>query len=124
MISTSKEMPKLDKSKLELTPQESRLFDFIVNPRTQCLRATPPSKTALNGAAYYLWRMTAFMVSPHPRHHCMPYTADLYLFPPFGSLERKALIRELKTLEDKVLTLINKEDHHGINKYARIYGGI
>lgn len=40
------------------------------------LRASKPTN---NNAAQFVWRMTAFVVSPNNQHHCIPVGADLYI---------------------------------------------
>lgn len=41
------------------------------------LRASRPTKAS--GASQYIWRMTAFIVSTNPQHHCIPVGADFYI---------------------------------------------
>jgi hypothetical protein len=75
------EMPqvKLDTLKTTLTAAQMEIVMGVVAKRgdVQRLRASKPAKES--GSVQYVWRMVAFMVSPHSQHHCMPVGADFYV---------------------------------------------
>ena len=103
-------MPKVDLEKLNgvLEPEEFAIARRIVARQGKnkgCLRASKPhvdnNADPLSGKAAYVWRMVAFVSSPLGQHSCMPVCADWDLPVPYGD-ERRAMIKELDVLVDKI----------------------
>ena len=133
------QMPIIDLKKLEgvLSPDELKLAQAIVNPRTGALRASkPPVKRTeetsvltgcprlvsdlTNGQAAYIWRMVAFQVSVLPKHWCMPVCADWDL--PVIGAERRTMTARLDVVVQKIVDSIPPEEWHGVKRWGQAYG--
>lgn len=67
------------------------------------------------GKTAYIWRMVAFFVSPNPRHHSMPVTADFDLEGKYA--ERLALTKKLDAIVDKITNAIPMTEWHGVDRW-------
>ena len=94
------------------------------------LRAAKPKvkdSDPITGKTAYIWRMVCFILSPNPKHHCMPMTADFDL-PAFeggrwSSVAAREMSNVLKPLEDAIVNTIPKVEWYGINRWAKaMYG--
>lgn len=115
-------MPAIDLAALSavLSGEEMALARAIVNPTTGCLRASRPAQ---GGPAACLWRMVAFMISPDPRHQCMPSTAILDL-PGDDYPSRRRLAVELHALADRIVGTVPPEEWHGVIRWGQVFGRI
>jgi hypothetical protein len=75
-----------------------------------------------SGRAAYLWRMVAFNVSPHPRHHCMPVCAEFDL--PGEGADRRRLVEELDALADRIVNAVPRDQWHGVIRWGNAPGMI
>lgn len=136
-------MPKIDLSKCNLTSEEYKLCQGIINSRTGELRASKPpvprmvqskevdqygihnydyanETDADQGRTAYIWRMVAFMVSPISAHHCMPCTADFDV--PGHYDERREEAKRLDLIVDKIVDSISPREWHGVARWAGLIG--
>jgi hypothetical protein len=120
-------MPKIDKTKLSLSEKDMEIVDLIVK-KDGSIRSTKPKvdeNDHRTGKAAYIWRMIVFLVSPNPRHHCMPVTANFDL----PAYDEKGMWRsqiagkmadDLKYIEDAIVNSIPKIKWHGVHRWARV----
>lgn len=108
-----------------LTEQERDIIGLcLVNGR---LRATKPTSDTYNGKmAQFVWRMTAFYVSPNYAHHCMPVMAEFYLPFDFNNPDRHAETRRLvkwgNDLADALTNCFDKRQWHGVIRWGQALG--
>jgi len=114
-------MPKVDLNKVNM---HDRIINRVVKPDGS-IRASKPEIIKENpdtGKAAYVWRMVVFMVSPKPRHQCMPCTAyfDLPAYDENGKwrcqLARK-MADSLKPLEDMIINAVDMSEWHGVRRW-------
>lgn len=128
-------MPIIDFQRLE---GDARLFAEAITIDSK-LRATKPDpkKTVFNtecvsypGAAAYVWRMVAFMVSPNPKHHCMPCTAEfgIEMKTPEGRWDVRGIHAYTKDVLDpivsKIVDAVDKREWHGVHRWGQAFGQI
>ena len=127
-------MPKVDRTKLntiiaDFTQEEKDIVSLVVK-KNDFVRATKPKvddADPATGKAAYVWRMVAFMVSTNPKHHCMPCTADFDL-PAFNNEYKwkcelaQPMAKELKRVEDAILSAIPKTQWAGAIRWGRAFG--
>lgn len=119
-------MPRINVDALPLDEADRAIVRRVLNGDR--LRASaPPTKpcTADSGLTYYVWRMVAFSVSPDPKHHCMPVTADFYFPHPeysWGTDKRKAIVARGDRIEDAVVKSIPPTAWHGIKRWGNAFG--
>ena len=118
-------MPEINIDSLGLEGRDREIVEACLNKGK--LRATKPK----DGEAAYVWRMTAFMVSPISAHQCMPVTADFDMpekywdrSNPNSHKERRARCKELDALSDKMVNAIPKQNWHGVRRWGRALGQI
>jgi len=70
----------------------------------------------LRGRSAYVWRMVAFLVSPHAPHHCMPVRAEFYL------ASYRVEKSELDSLIDRIVNAVPKEQWSGVIRWGRALG--
>lgn len=129
-----------------LDDHDRKLVEAIISSKTGLLRASAPTlarkieipnpdkssiftttfvyanpEDAFKGEAYYVWRMVAFFVSPHPEHQCTPVTAEMYL-DGCGAAEHRDQAKILDILVDKITNLIPKDQWHGVSRWAKALG--
>jgi len=127
------DMPAVDMTQLvvTLTAPERTLVTRIVRPSAvdnysgrEQLRASKPKvdrRDPESGKAAYVWRMVVFMVSPRPRHHCMPVCAEFDL-PERDYDRRRELVKELDALVDKIVDAVDPREWHGAIRWGQAYG--
>ena len=110
-------MPAPDMSKLT---RGAYMYASEIVRSDGTLYASKPGKASVE--AQYIWRMVVYMVSPRPRHQCMPVTADWCLTSKYGSRyqERKAVIAELDAIADEIVDSIPVTQWHGIRRWSGI----
>ncbi len=114
-------MPKVDKNKVAaMTAEEIKIFNMVVKKDNSIRASKPPVKDYTSGMAAYVWRMTCFMVSPKPSHHCMPVCADFDI--PVNYFARRSVTKELDKLVDKIVNAVDKPEWHGILRWGRALG--
>jgi len=137
---TKKQMPKIELTQAGLTEQEMALASGIINTRTGALRASKPKVTRTDigpdpkdphgyyrlyaiegGETAYIWRMVAFVCSPHSRHHCMPCTAEFDV-PGRSGPEKLQRLTELDAIADKIVDTVSPAQWHGIRRWSRALG--
>ena len=125
-------MPKVNLEQLEanLTEEEFNITKNFLK-KDGSIRSTKPKindKESITGKSAYVWRMVVFMVSPKLQHQCMPVTAsfDLPAIADNGkwcsqiAREQEA---ELKNVIDAVVDSIPKNEWHGVQRWAKAFGG-
>lgn len=140
------DMPKINlaEAKKKLTADQYRIAVGCVNLKTGCLRASKPpvaKKTlsvldryfggtykdfattadAESGMTAFVWRMTAFMVSPNPQHHCMPICAAFDL-PGQCSAEQREMEKRLQVIADVLVDTVPRQEQHGVERWAKAFG--
>jgi hypothetical protein len=118
-------MPTIDVDQLPLSEEDRDIVRRIV-VKGHLRASAPPTRpiTADSGLAYYVWRMVAFYVSPNPRHHCMPVTADFYTPYKWGTPEQKELIARGDRIEKVIVASIPVSQWHGVRRWGQAFGMI
>lgn len=145
------EMPIIDMESLErrLAPAQFEIAKGIVGKGQNAnrLRASKPKVNkhivtrkedgrrfyepdAGEGETAYVWRMVAFLVSPDPRHHCMPVCASFDL-PYDWNLPEEArwqmrgdLTKALDWVVEQIVDCIPKEQWYGVQRWGQAFGMI
>ena len=110
---------------MELLEGETRDYAGLISKKDDVLRASKPvvlRDDMRSGCAAYIWRMVAFYVSPKPRHHCMPITAEFDI--PLSYKQRNAKIKELDAIVDAIVDAVAVKDWHGVKRWGQVYGRI
>ena len=110
-------MPTLDIDQVEMTADEREIAEQIIRADGSLYASKP--KTA-SGEAKYLWRMVAFGVSPNPRHHCIPVTADFDLDGTYD--ERREAAERLDELTRRIENTVPPIERHGLIAWGRAMG--
>jgi hypothetical protein len=111
-----------------LTPEQTKIAKQMIG-RGGKLRVSKPK----DGIAAYVWRLTAFYVSPNPQHQCMPCTADFGIpnsvcdhYPQTHSFQRRnAYIKaELEPIINAVVNEVPKEEWHSVRRWGKVLGAV
>jgi hypothetical protein len=81
------------------------------------LRASKPRD---DGEAAYVWRMTAFLISPISQHQCMPVTADWDIKASYA--ERREITKRLDKVVDAIVDGVPKTQWHGVTRWGQAFG--
>ena len=111
------QMPKIDLDLVDLTPTERTLAQEIFKANGT-LYASKPGKAS--GEGKYLWRMVAFGVSPHAKHHCLPVTAYFDLGGEYSEVMDRS--KELDDLATKLEQAVPVLERHGTMQWGRVLG--
>ena len=103
--------------------EEVALILETVKPDASLYASKP---TGATGRGKYLWRMLAFGISPNPKHHCIPVTADFDLNDDLGGDwdATRAEAKVLNELATQVERLVPIEERHGTLRWGRALGMI
>jgi len=126
-------MPKLDLDAANLTKEERELAQGILatqGPNKGNLRASKPKVTRTKmadgtwqregGEMAYIWRNVAFMVSPNPKHQCLPMMAFCDLPGEWGD-EQRELAARLDDIADRIAaTAPAAWLHGGVARWANL----
>lgn len=133
---TCNPQPTINLDACSLTAEERQIAERIVNKGK--LRASKPKveyisiglnsygrecfePEQVSGEAAYVWRMVAFTISPIAKHWCMPCTADFDVPGKYGEAKR-ARIKELDVLANKIIACVPKSQHYGTIRWGRAFG--
>jgi len=126
------QMPKIDLEKIGalVGAEDLAIIARMVNTRTGCLRASkPPVKSGedVTGCGAYVWRHTAFLISPKREHHCMPVT-DTFDLPDsvtdHGYGMSNPRLKHLHDLVDIVVDTVPVSQWHGVRRWGQAFGQI
>ncbi len=136
-------IPKIDLSKCNLSPDEYALAQGIINRKTGELRASKPfvprkvqigkpddygihewayktEEDANRGRTAYIWRMVAFHISPISQHQCMPIMSDMDL--PGWHNERGEEMKRMDEIIDKIINSLPAGMWLGVRRWGRALG--
>ena len=119
-------MPKITACEVHaVEDMEIREYEIAISHKGR-LRATKPT---CDGFVQYVWRMVAFLVSPNPRHHCMPCTAEfgIDIRDSEGRWDVTAVHAECKRLDvivDAIVDTIPPSEWHGVHRWGQAFGQI
>lgn len=86
---------------------------------------TPSERVLYNqrqAEARYVWRMVAFLVSPHARHQCMPVCEGWALRGTYD--ERRAREQELDVLVREIVDRMHPREWHGVRRWGQALGQV
>lgn len=111
-------MPRIDLQALwqKLSKDDMSIVRRVVRENTWRLRTSRPKLCDSNESRYaaYVWRMVAFMVSPHSQHHCMPITCFWWL--PEGT--DKKVMQYLDRLVDEITNTVPDSQWWGVRAWS------
>lgn len=117
-----------------LTDEEDRILALITNkgklratkPKTPKMRQTTAGhfvhydeEGSIKGEAAYVWRMTAFQISPKSEHHCMPMCASFDMSGEYSTRHNR--MGQLDVLIDKIVHSVPKFKWHGVLRWNRAF---
>ena len=114
-------MPTVYTDTIPMTEEELVIVQAILRSDGTLRASKPQHKDVQGGRAAYVWRMVAFQVSPHPRHHCLPMAAEFDLKDEDWD-NRREVIKQLDNLVKRVVDAVPMQGWHGIHRWTRAMG--